>query len=107
MFNASIGKPFSGFPVPTLHQERIVNQLSRYSIILAASLAANAALAATSTVKAPPLPPGSQKVKVQLGHNPKEVARDVRAHARVKKDKTLDDARTATTTATATVTPTK
>lgn len=72
-----------------------------------ASLAANAALAATSTVQAPPLPPGSQKAKPQLGNNPKEVARDKHAHKKPVKDKTLDDTRTTTTTSTATVTPTK
>lgn len=84
-----------------------MNQLSRYSIILVTSLAANAALGAASKVKAPPLPPGSQKVNVQLGQSPKEAARDMRAHKRPKKDKTLDDTRTSATTATADATPTK
>lgn len=84
-----------------------MNQLSRYSIIFVTSLAANAALGAASTVKAPPLPPGSQKVNVQPGQSPKEAARDKRAHQRPKKDKTLDDTRTSATTATADATPTK
>lgn len=88
-----------------------MNQLSRYSIVLMTSLAAHAGFAATSTVKAPPLPPGSEKVKLQPGQNPKEMARDTHAHQRPKKDKSLDDTRattpTTTGTATTTVTPTK
>ncbi len=77
-----------------------MNQLSRYSIILIATLAASAVLAATSTVTAPPLPPGFHKVNIQPGQNPKEKTRDKHAHKRPKKDKTRDDTRaTATTTA--------
>ena len=90
-----------------------MNQLSRYSIILITSLVASAGLAATSTVQAPPLPPGLQKVKLQPGQDPKEKAREKHAHQRPKKDKTLDDTRAAATTtaataaATTTLAPTK
>lgn len=46
---------------------------------------------AIAQVKAPPLPPGSEKVKWHLGQNPKEIMRDKNAHKRPNKDKKRDD----------------
>ncbi|MEO6319686.1 MAG: hypothetical protein ABIO73_03585 [Polaromonas sp.] len=52
------------------------------------------AVHAASPVKAPPLPPGSDKVRVEAGLSPEEVARQTRAHKHSKlekKDPTRDD----------------
>jgi len=52
------------------------------------------AVHAASLVKAPPLPPGSDKVRVEAGVNPDEVTRQQRAHKHSKlekKDPTRDD----------------
>lgn len=56
------------------------------------ALAAGAAQA--QRVKAPPLPAGSQQVRVAPGLNPDEARRSVRAHhhkGHVRKDVTKDD----------------
>jgi hypothetical protein len=65
--------------------------LSLLACVLA--LAAGAAQA-QQRVKAPPLPAGSDKVRVAPGLNPDEAKRSVRAHhhkGHVKKDVTRDD----------------
>ncbi|MBC5765139.1 hypothetical protein [Ramlibacter albus] len=61
-------------------------------LVIAALLPTAAALA--QPVKAPPLPPGSNLVRIEPGLNPEEKKRHVRAHhhkGHVKKDMTRDD----------------
>jgi hypothetical protein len=63
------------------------------SLACVLALAAGAAQA-QQRVKAPPLPPGSNQVRVAPGLNPDEARRSVRAHhhkGHVKKDVTRDD----------------
>jgi hypothetical protein len=62
------------------------------SIVIAALLPITAALA--QPVKAPPLPPGSMRTRLEPGLNPEEKKRHVRAHhhkGHHKKDVTRDD----------------
>jgi hypothetical protein len=52
------------------------------------------AAAQAQAVKAPPLPPGSNMVRIEPGLNPDEKKRSIRAHhhkAHVAKDVTADD----------------
>lgn len=52
------------------------------------------AMAAHAAVKAPPLPPGSEKIRIEAGVSPDEVGRHKRAHKHSKlekKDPTRDD----------------
>ena len=73
------------------HMIRIL--VSRMAIIFA--LACTCAMAVhASPVKAPPLPGGSEKLRVEAGVTPEEVSRQKRAHNHsklVKKDFTRDD----------------
>lgn len=65
--------------------------VSRMPIVFA--LASCGAVMATQ-VKAPPLPPGSEKVRLQAGVTPEEISRQKRAHKHSKlekKDFTRDD----------------
>jgi hypothetical protein len=62
--------------------------------LVLAALLLPAAAALAQPVKAPPLPPGSNLVRVEPGLNPEEKKRHVRAHhhkGHVKKDMTRDD----------------
>jgi hypothetical protein len=70
--------------------EQIMKHLPYYavSLVTLACVATNSALA---QVKAPPLPRGSEKVKLHPGQNPKEMRRDKNAHQRPIRDKKLDD----------------
>ncbi len=61
---------------------------------LACLLAAAATQAGAEGVKPPPLPPGSNQVKVQGGMDDNEIKREIRAHhhkGHNKKDITRDD----------------
>jgi hypothetical protein len=84
-----------------------VKHLSRNFILLMASLVTAAGPVAAAVVKAPPLPPGSQKVKLQIGMDPLETARAKHAHKKPKKDKKLDDTRTSLVVPTPAATPAK
>lgn len=89
-----------------------MKHLSRNFILFVASLVTAAgpviaAPVAVARVKAPPLPPGSQKAQLQMGMNPMEVARARHAHKKPKKDKTLDDTRTSLVVPTPAATPAK
>ena len=81
-----------------------MKHIARYSMAFTALMIANLGLAAAAPAKAPPLPRGSEKVKLHPGQNPSEMKRDKHAHKRPKKDKSLDDTRATITTPTA---PTK
>ena len=78
-----------------------MKHITRYSMAFATLMLANVGLAAAAPVKAPPLPRGSEKVKLNPGQNPSEMKRDKNAHKRPKKDKSLDDTRATVTTPTA------
>lgn len=69
--------------------QQLINRIPAALALGAASLAAQA-----GPVQAPPLPPGSDRLHVEVGLSPDEVARHQRAHkhARLeKKDPTRDD----------------
>jgi len=68
-------------------------------LAFALPLLAAAVVAQAQPVKAPPLPPGSNMVRVEPGMNKREKERQVRAHqhkARHKRDFTRDDSMPAT-----------
>lgn len=69
-----------------------MRKTSRYAIGLVFLLVSQTnSFAATQSVQAPPLPPGSEKVVLHPGQNPNETARSVRGHQRPKKDKQRND----------------
>jgi hypothetical protein len=68
-----------------------VKPLPRYTIGFAALMLASATTGFAAPPKAPPLPPGSEKLQMQPGVNPIEIKRDRHAHRRPKKDKSRDD----------------
>ena len=74
------------------HTIRIL--ISRMPIVFALASCSFALVAQASPVKAPPLPPGSDKVRVEAGVTPEESSRQKRAHKHSKlekKDPTRDD----------------
>jgi hypothetical protein len=75
-----------------ISEECIMKRLSCFSIGIAAVFVGGAGLASAGPVEAPPLPRGSEKVKLHPGQNPAEIKRDKNAHERPAKNKQRDDA---------------
>lgn len=77
-----------------MKQHTIRMLVSKMPIVFALASCSWAMTAQASPVTAPPLPPGSDKVRVEAGVTPDEVLRQKRAHKHSKlekKDPTRDD----------------